>query len=209
MECAAQPFAMNAERILQVVIGVVAIAGMIFMIRCYNHSQTAERERLKQEVVDRLGEVDINPRTTFAELKRAFGAEPEMKRSGVNAVAAVYGSDYGIPLVEFTFYEPDNTIESVTDNDRPVRIQIGHPFRGSICGVHIQDAVEAAGTNIGRCFRLVKVKPVQHEGWALELDASFSLSKYGAGDSDYLYFADKAIETKIQVVPNFGTSESK
>jgi hypothetical protein len=207
MERAAQPFAMNIEKILQVVIGVAVVAGVIFMIRCYNQSQKAEKERLKQEVVDRLGEVDINPRTTFAELKRAFGAEPEMKRSGVNAVAALYGSDYGIPLVEFTFYEPDNTIESVTDNDLPVRIQIGHPFRGSICGVHLQDTLETAETNIRRCFRLVKVKPVQHEGWALELDASFSLSKYGDGDSDYLYFADKAIESKIQVVPNFGTSE--
>jgi hypothetical protein len=207
MERAAQPFAMNIEKILQVVIGVAVVAGVIFMIRCYNQSQKAQKERLKQEVVDRLGEVDINPRTTFAELKRAFGAEPEMKRSGVNAVAALYGSDYGIPLVEFTFYEPDNTIESVTDNDLPVRIQIGHPFRGSICGVHLQDTLETAETNIRRCFRLVKVKPVQHEGWALELDASFSLSKYGDGDSDYLYFADKAIETKIQVVPNFGTSE--
>jgi hypothetical protein len=207
MERAAQPFAMNIEKILQVVIGVAVVAGVIFMIRCYNQNQKAEKERLKQEVVDRLGEVDINPRTTFAELKRAFGAEPEMKRSGVNAVAALYGSDYGIPLVEFTFYETDNTIESVTDNDLPVRIQIEHPFRGSICGVHVQDTLETAETNIRRCFRLVKVKPVQHEGWALELDASFSLSKYGDGDSDYLYFADKAIETKIQVVPNFGTSE--
>ena len=200
---------MNAEKILQIVIGIVLIAGVIFMIRCYSDQKKAEKEQLKQQVVDRLGEVDIDPRATFGEVKRIFGVEPEMKLWGTNAVAAAFGSDYGTPLVQFVFFEPDNKIESVTDKDLPARIEIHQPFRGSICGVHIGDALDAAEVSIGRCFPLVKRRLEQDEGWSLELNASFTLSKSRLLNSDSLYFADKAYETKVRMVPNFGSSENK
>jgi hypothetical protein len=109
--------------------------------------------------------------------------------------------------VTLMFYEPSNKVESVTDDDVPVRIALTTPFKGSICGVHIDDTLEQAVSSLRRCSMIAQPKSEANGIWSINVDGEYSLSNSKFSSKDYssnsLFFSDKRYETKIRVLPTY------
>ena len=192
---------MKAETYVQIVLTVLLIAGAIFLIRFCNKRETQKKERQEQEIVNTLGDADINPRSSFGEIKKALRVEPTLKMSGDNAVIA----DFGGGLVTLIFYEPSDKVEAVTDDDRPVRIALTTPFKGSICGVRIEDTLEQAVSSLGRCSTIVKPVSENNGVWSIDVSGEYNLSNSKFNSKGYssnsLFFTDKRYTTRIRVLP--------
>jgi hypothetical protein len=189
---------MNAEKYVQVILAILLAAGVIFGIRFCNKRATREKERQRQEVVDTMGDADIVPKSSFGEIKKALRVEPELRMFGENAVTA----DFGDGLVTLIFYEPSNKVDSVTDDDIPVRIGLQTPFKGSICGVRVDDTLEQAVSSLGRCSKAVQPGSETNGIWSIKVGEDYTLSKhkfnYQDQSSNSLYFIDHRYQTTIR-----------
>jgi hypothetical protein len=189
---------MKAEKYVQVILAILLAAGVIFGIRFCNKRATREKERQRQEVADTLGDADIIPKSSFGEIRKVLRVEPVLRLAGENAVIA----DFGDGLVTLTFYEPSDKVEAVTDDDIPVRIALYTPFKGSICGVHIDDTLEQAVSGLRRCSQIVQPGSEANGIWSINVGGDYSLSNpkfiYKGQSSNSLFFTDKRYQTTIR-----------